>query len=161
MNSANQNTDVKPVPEGMHTVTPHLVCDGAADAIAFYEKAFGAVEQMRMPGPNGRLMHGCIKIGDSQVMLVDANSDCGIQGPKELNGSPVTLHLQVEDADALVEQAVAAGATLKMPVTDMFWGDRYGQVVDPFGHCWAIATHVRDLSMEEIQEGMRAMFEQC
>ncbi|WP_417384216.1 VOC family protein [Gimesia sp.] len=161
MNSAKQNTDIKPVPEGMHTVTPHLVCDGAADAIAFYEKAFGAVEQMRLPGPNGRLMHGCIKIGDSQVMLVDANSDCGIQGPKELSGSPVTLHLQVEDVDALVEQAVAAGATLKMPVTDMFWGDRYGQVVDPFGHCWAIATHVRDLSMEEIQEGMQAMFGQC
>ncbi|QDT77989.1 hypothetical protein Mal35_14190 [Gimesia maris] len=160
MNSAKQNTDVKPVPEGMHTVTPHLVCDGAADAIAFYEKAFGAVEQMRMPGPNGRLMHGCIKIGDSQVMLVDANSACGIQGPKELSGSPVTLHLQVEDADALIEQAVAAGATLKMPVTDMFWGDRYGQVEDPFGHCWAIATHVRDLSLEEIQEGMQAMFSQ-
>ncbi|WP_417390104.1 VOC family protein [Gimesia sp.] len=160
MNSAKQNTDVKPIPTGMHTVTPHLVCDGATDAITFYEKAFGAVEQMRLPGPNGRLMHACLKIGDSQVMLVDANSDCGIQDPKILSGSPVTLHLQVEDADALVEQAVAAGATLKMPVTDMFWGDRYGQVEDPFGHCWAIATHVRDLSMEEIQEGMQAMFSQ-
>lgn len=149
----------KPIPDGMHTLTPHLICAGADAAIEFYKNAFGAVEQMRLPGPDGKLMHASLLIGDSQVMLAEENENCGATGPKTLKGSPVTLHLQVEDADALVDQAVAAGATLLMPVMDMFWGDRYGQVEDPFGHRWAIATHVRDLSMEEIQTGMQAMFE--
>lgn len=143
---------VKPVPDWMHTVTPHLVCDGAADAIEFYKKAFNAVEMMRLPGPQGKLIHASIRIGDSAVMLADEFPEWGSFGPNSLKGSPVTIHLQVEDVDALFEQAVSAGAEVKMPVQDMFWGDRYGYLEDPFGHHWAIATHVRDVSPEELQE---------
>lgn len=145
---ATQN--VKPIPEGMHTVTPHLVCAGAADAIEFYKKAFGAVELHRLPGPDGKLMHGAIRIGDSTVMLVDENPEWQALGPKALKGSPVTLHLYVEDADAFFAKAVASGASAMMPVTEMFWGDRYGVVTDPFGHNWSIATHVRDATPEEM-----------
>src|SRR5688572_21168133 len=122
---AAKSANVDPVPKGMHTVTPHLVCDGAADAIEFYKKAFGAVEMMRVPGPNGRLMHGAVKIGDSMVMLVDECPEWGALGPVALKGTPVTIHLQVEDADALFERAVKAGATVVMPIEDAFWGDRY------------------------------------
>ncbi len=143
---------VKPIPEGMHTVTPHLVCAGAADAIEFYKKAFNAVERGRMPGPDGRLMHAQITIGDSSIMLVDEMPEWGALGPKALKGTPVTIHLYVEDADAAFERAVAAGATVKMPLEDMFWGDRYGRVEDPFGHSWSIATHIRDVSPEEMQQ---------
>jgi PhnB protein len=143
---------VKPVPDWMHTVTPHLVCDGAAEAIEFYKKAFNAVEMMRLPGPQGKLIHASIRIGDSAVMLADEFPEWGSFGPNSLKGSPVTIHLQVEDVDALFEQAVSAGAEVKMPVQDMFWGDRYGYLEDPFGHHWAIATHVRDVSPEELQE---------
>jgi PhnB protein len=143
---------VKPVPDWMHTVTPHLVCDGAAEAIEFYKKAFNAVEMMRLPGPQGKLIHASIRIGDSVVMLADEFPEWGSFGPNSLKGSPVTIHLQVEDVDALFEQAVSAGAEVKMPVQDMFWGDRYGYLEDPFGHHWAIATHVRDVSPEELQE---------
>ncbi|WP_027157643.1 VOC family protein [Methylobacter luteus] len=143
---------VKPVPDWMHTVTPHLICDGAADAIEFYKKAFNAVEMMRLPGPQGKLIHASIRIGDSVVMLADEFPEWGSFGPNSLKGSPVTIHLQVEDVDALFEQAVSAGAEVKMPVQDMFWGDRYGYLEDPFGHHWAIATHVRDVSPEELQE---------
>jgi uncharacterized glyoxalase superfamily protein PhnB len=150
---------VKPVPHGMHTVTPHLVCAGGADAIEFYKKAFNAVEISRLPGPDGKLMHAMIRIGDSAVMLQDEFPDWGSFGPKLLKGSPVTIHLQVEDADAMIKQAAAAGAKITMPVAEMFWGDRYGQVQDPFGHNWSIATHVRDLSPEEIQQGMQKMTE--
>src|SRR5690606_37294043 len=124
----------KPVPEGMHTVTPHLICAGAADAIEFYKKAFGAEELARMPGPDGRLMHANIRIGDSSVMLVDDFAECGSSAsdhgtsasPKTLKGTPVILHLYVEDADAFAKRAIDAGAKVIMPVTDMFWGDRYG-----------------------------------
>jgi PhnB protein len=148
---------VKPVPEGMHSVTPHLVCAGAADAIEFYKKAFGALEEARLPGPDGKLMHAMIRIGDSAVMLVDENPEWGMLGPKSLKGSPVTIHLYVEDADAFAARAVKAGAKITMPLADMFWGDRYGTLVDPFGHNWSVATHIRDVSMEEMQQAMKAM----
>jgi PhnB protein len=159
MTTSKNKPAVKAIPDGMHSVTPHLVCAGAAEAITFYQKAFGAVEQMRLPGPDGKLMHACVQIGDSQIMLADENDSCGALGPKSLKGSPVCLHLQVEDVDATVKQAVAAGANITMPVTDMFWGDRYGQVEDPFGHRWSVASHIRDLSLDEIKAGMQAMFE--
>ncbi|MGQ0672590.1 MAG: VOC family protein [Hyphomicrobium sp.] len=148
---------VKPVPDGTRTVTPHLVCGGAANAIRFYEKAFGAVELMRLPAPDGKIMHACIRIGDTPVFLVDENTDYGMPGPKALKGSPVMLHLAVEDADAFVARAVAAGAKVTMPVTEMFWGDRYGQIEDPFGHLWSVATHVRDMTVEEIKAASRSM----
>lgn len=137
-----------------HTVTPHLVCAGAAKAIDFYKKAFGAEELMRLAGPDGNLWHACVRIGDSPVMLVDEFPGMGSFGPKHLKGTPVTIHLIVADADALAEQAVAAGAKVIMPVSDAFWGDRYGIVEDPFGHRWSIAHHVRDMSPEEIKAAM-------
>lgn len=147
---------VKPIPEGMHSVTPHLICAGAAAAIDFYKKAFGATETSRLPGPNGKLMHASIRIGDSVVMLVDEMPEWGALGPKALKGSPVTIHLYVDDADAFCARAVAAGAKLTMPVADMFWGDRYGQLEDPCGHRWSVATHVRDMSSAEMQRAMAA-----
>ena len=131
------------MPAGMHQLSPHLVCDGAADAIAFYAAAFGAEELMRLPAENGRLMHAAITVNGSSVMLVDENREYGLLGPKSLGGSPVTIHLIVPDADATYDRAVAAGATARMPVADMFWGDRYGVLEDPFGHLWAIATPAR------------------
>lgn len=143
---------VKPIPDGMNTVTPHLICDGAADAIEFYKKAFNAVELARLPGPAGKLMHALIRIGDSMLMLVDEFPEWGSFGPKSLKGSPVTLHLYVEDVDAFMVQAVEAGAKITMPLADMFWGDRYGQIEDPFGHRWSIATHIRDVSPEQVQQ---------
>jgi PhnB protein len=150
----------KPVPEGMHSVTPHLICAGAADAIEFYKKAFGAVEEARLPAPGGKIMHAMIRIGDSAVMLVDEMPEWGALGPKSLKGSPVTVHLYVENADATVERAVKAGAKVTMPLADQFWGDRYGKLEDPFGHHWSIATHVRDVSVEEMQRAMQAMQKQ-
>ena len=148
---------VKPIPEGMHTVTPHLVCAGAAEAIEFYQKAFGATELSRVPGANGKLMHASVRIGDSVVMLNEEMPEWGAFGPKSLKGSAVTIHLYVENADAVFEQAVAAGAKITMPLDDMFWGDRYGKVEDPFGHQWSIGTHVRDVSPEEMQKAMEQM----
>ena len=145
---------VKPIPEGMHTITPHLVCKGAADAIEFYKKAFNAVEQMRLPGPDNTIMHAMLTIGDSTLMLAEEFLNCGSSSPLTLKGSPVTLHLYTKDVDASVAQAVAAGAKVTMPVSDMFWGDRYGQIEDPFGHRWSLATHTRDLTPEQIQENM-------
>jgi PhnB protein len=143
------------IPEGMHTVTPHLVCAGAADAIEFYKKAFNATETARMPGPNGKLMHAAVRIGDSTVMLVDEMPEYGSLGPKALKGTPVVVHLYVEDADAFAKRAAEAGAKITMPVTEMFWGDRYGQLEDPFGHRWSVATHVRDVSPEEMRKAMQ------
>jgi PhnB protein len=148
---------VKAIPDGIHSLTPHLVCAGAADAIQFYKNAFNAVEEMRLPGPEGKLVHAAVRIGDSMLMLMDEFPEMGGIGPKSLKGSPVTIHLQVEDVDAVVQQAVAAGAKITMPVADMFWGDRYGQLEDPFGHHWSVATHIKDLSPQEIQEGMAKM----
>jgi uncharacterized glyoxalase superfamily protein PhnB len=145
------------IPQGMHSITPHLICAGAAKAIEFYKQAFGATEEARLPGPDGRLMHASVKIGDSQVMLVDEMPEWGALGPKSLKGSPVTIHLYVDDVDTVVARAVKAGAKVTMPVADQFWGDRYGKLEDPFGHHWSVATHVRDVSMEEAQKAMREM----
>lgn len=151
---------VRPIPEGFHTVTPHLVVKDSNAAIAFYTKAFGAKELFRMPGPDGKIMHAEIMIGDSHVFLADEFPDMGSCAPS--GSSPVTIHLYVPDVDAVHAQAVAAGATAPMPVMDMFWGDRYGKVVDPFGHHWSIATHKQDLTPEQMAEGMKAAFaEMC
>lgn len=152
---------VKPIPEGMHTVTPHLVCAGAADAIEFYKKAFGATELMRVPGPQGRLMHAHVRIGDSSVMLVDEFPEWGSFGPKSLKGSSVTIHLYVENADASFERALAAGATVRMPLENTFWGDRYGVVTDPFGHNWSIATHIRDVTRDELLAAVQDTQKTC
>jgi uncharacterized glyoxalase superfamily protein PhnB len=144
----------------MHTLTPHIIVAGAAEAIEFYKKAFKAVEQVRLPGPGGKLMHASLKIGDSTLMLVDEMPDCGggpSFGPKALKGTPVVLHLYVDDADATIAQAQAAGAKVTMPATDMFWGDRYGQLEDPFGHRWSVATHKRDVTPEEMKQAMEQM----
>jgi len=146
---------VSPIPEGHHTVTPHLIIRDAAGAIDFYKKAFGAEEIMRMPGPDGKsIMHAEVKIGDSFVYIASEFPDMGCKSPQSFGGSPVTLHLYVDNVDSLFQRAISAGAKAVMPLTDMFWGDRYGQVDDPFGHRWSMATHVEDLSPEEI--GRRA-----
>jgi PhnB protein len=148
---------VRPVPAGFNTVTPHLVCAGAAAAIDFYRQAFSAVEVGRMPMPDGRIAHAELRIGDSRIMLADAFPEYGSVGPQALKGTPVYIHLYVEDADAAWAQALAAGATPVMPLADMFWGDRYGQVEDPFGHRWSIATHQRDLTIPQMQAAMAGM----
>jgi PhnB protein len=145
------------IPPDMHTVTPHLICAGAAKAIDFYKAAFNAVETARMPGPDGKLMHAAVRIGDSTVMLVDEMLEYGAKSPKTLSGSPVTIHLYVEDVDTAFARAVSAGAKVTMPLEDMFWGDRYGQIEDPFGHKWSMATHKRDVTPEEMQEAMKKM----
>lgn len=145
----------------LHSLTPHIVCAGAADAIEFYKKAFGATEIMRMPVPDGRLMHASLRIGDSVLMLVDEMPQWGALGPKARNGTSVTLHLNVPNVDEVFARAITCGATVKMPVTDMFWGDRYGVVIDPFGHEWSIATKIREMSVDEmIAAGRAAMSEQ-
>lgn len=152
------SSKAKPIPEGSHSLTPLLICDDASAAIEFYKKAFNAVELSRLPGPGGKLLHAAVRIGDSQLMLTDEMPEWGSLGPKALKGSTVMIHLYVEDVDAAFAQAEAAGATVTMPVADMFWGDRYGQLRDPFGHSWSVATHMRDLTPEEIREGQtRAM----
>ncbi len=140
---------VRPIPEGFHTVTPHLIIKGAAKAVEFYKKAFGAEEIMCMPGPGGSVMHAEIKIGNSIIFLADEFPDWGCLSPATLNGSPVTIHLYVEDCDAAFNKATQAGAEALMPPSDMFWGDRYGKLKDPFGHQWSIATHTEDVSPEE------------
>ena len=145
----------QPIPEGTHTVTPHLIVKGGARAIDFYGAAFGAVEHYRMPAPGGAIGHAELQIGDSVIFLADEFP--GNPGPRKLKGSPVTIHLYVPDADATFAQAVKAGAKVKMPLMDMFWGDRYGIVVDPFGHVWSIATHKEDVSPEEMARRMAAM----
>lgn len=144
----------KAAEKGMHSLSPHLVVDGAADAIEFYKKAFGATEMMRLPGPDGRIMHASIRINESSVMLVDENRKYEMLGPKSLGGSPVTIHLIVDDADAIASRAVKAGATMVMPVAEQFWGDRYGIIEDPFGHKWSIATPIRELTPDEIRQAM-------
>ena len=131
------------------TLTPHIVCAGAADAIDFYKRAFGAEELMRVPGEDGKLMHAALSIDGAMLMLVDENREWGIQAPLSLGGSPVTLHLSVPDADAAIARAEAAGATVVMAAHDAFWGDRYGLVKDPFGHSWSVAHPLRDTVMSE------------
>jgi PhnB protein len=142
---------VKAVPTGYHSVTPYLIYKGAAEAIEFCKKAFGAVEIMRMAGPDGRIGHAEIKIGDSHIMLADENPDMGIYSPSHYGGSPVSILLYVENADATVNAAVAAGAKITRPLKDEFYGDRAGTITDPFGHQWYIHTHVKDVSPEEMQ----------
>jgi uncharacterized glyoxalase superfamily protein PhnB len=149
------STTVNPIPPGMHTITPHLVCKGAAAAIEFYKEAFGAVESFRLAGPDGKLVHASMRIGDSTVMLVDEFPEMRAVGPATLGNSPVTIHLSVPDADAWFARATRAGATARMPVTEMFWGARYGMVQDPFGHLWSIATQVRELTHEQIAAAMK------
>ena len=144
----------QPIPDGFHTVTPHLIMKDAAGALEFYKKAFGAEETSRMPGPDGKVMHAELKIGDSMLMIADEFPDMGSSGPKSIGGSPVTLHIYVDDVDALFDRAVKAGGKVTMPLADMFWGDRYGRLEDPFGHQWSIGTHTEDLTPEEI--GQRA-----
>jgi uncharacterized glyoxalase superfamily protein PhnB len=150
---------VRSIPEGFHSVTPHLICAGAAEAIEFYKKAFGAVEAGRMAGPGGKIMHAQLRIGDSPIMLAD-DIPGRCQGPLDLKGTPVFIHLYVPDVDAVFAQAVAAGAKPVMPLADMFWGDRYGQVQDPFGHVWSLATHQRDVTPEQMQAAMQQMMSQ-
>ncbi|WP_036168507.1 VOC family protein [Massilia sp. 9096] len=150
-------SSVHPIPEGYHSVTPHLVCAGAAQAIAFYTQAFGAVELGRMATPDGRIAHAEIRIGDARIMLADHFPEYGSRDPLALQGTPVYLHLYVPDADAAWDQAIAAGAAPTMPLADAFWGDRYGQVQDPFGHRWSIAMRQREVSIDEMQQAMAAM----
>jgi PhnB protein len=150
----------KPIPEGYHTLTPYLAVDNATEAIEFYKRAFGATERVRMPGPQGTIGHAELEIGDSLVMLSDPFPQASVRPPKELGGTSASVFMYVEDVDAVVRQAVDAGATVTMEVADQFWGDRFGSVSDPFGHTWSIATHVEDLTPEEIAErGKAAMAE--
>lgn len=148
---------VSPIPAGMHSVTPHLICADAIAAIDFYKRAFGATEKARLPGPDGKLMHGAIVIGDSTVMLAEEMPQWGSLGPKARQGTSVYIHLYVDDVDAFAARAVAAGAKITMPIAEMFWGDRYGQLEDPFGHRWSVATHTRDVTPEEMKNAMQAM----
>ncbi len=141
---------VLPVPAGYHTVTPYLVCRGAAGAIDFYKRAFGAKEKVRMPGPNGKVAHAEIQIGDSRVMLGEEAPEMGAKSPDTLGGSTVGVFVYVKNVDAFTDKAIAAGATVLMPVQDMFWGDRYGKLKDPFGHEWSIATHKEDLTAKQM-----------
>ena len=153
---------VAPIPAGYHTLTPYLVCRGASDAIAFYQKAFGAKEKLRFPGPDGKLMHAEIRIGDSIVMLGDEMPQMGATAPPTIGGTATGLFLYVKNVDEAFAKALAAGAKAEMPPADMFWGDRYAKLVDPFGHKWAIATHIQDLSPKEMaRRGKEEMAKQA
>ncbi len=147
---------VKPIPEGYHSVTPYLIIRGAAEAIEFYKKAFGAVELFRFPSPDGKVGHAEIKIGDSPIMLADEYPPMGYKGPQSIGGSPVSLMIYVEDVDTIYNQAVTAGAAVKEALQDKFYGDRTGTLVDPFGHVWHISTHKEDVSMEEMERRAKA-----
>ena len=149
---------VRAIPEGYHTATPYLTIRNAAQALDFYKRAFGATEVMRMTSPDGKVGHAEIRIGDSAIMLSDEFPDMDAHSPQMIGGSPVMIHLYVEDADALVKRAVEAGATLQRPVEDQFYGDRGGKLADPFGHVWWIATHVEDVPPQEIEKRAAAMF---
>jgi uncharacterized glyoxalase superfamily protein PhnB len=149
---------VKKIPQGFHTVSPHLVCKNANKAIEFYQKAFGAEPVRTHKMPDGKIMHAELRIGDSIVMLGEEYPDWGVLSPESLGGTPAIIHLYTEDVDKLFEKAVAAGSKPTMPVMDQFWGDRYGQLVDPFGHKWSIATHIEDVPEDELEKrGQAAM----
>jgi PhnB protein len=148
---------VKPIPDGYHTATPYLIVRGAAAALEFYKKAFGATELMRCPGPEGKIMHSEIKIGDSPIMLADEFPEMNILSPSSLGGPSGLTLLYLPDVDARFAEAIAAGATVERPVKNEFYGDRAGTLLDPFGHRWTIATHVEDVSPEEMQRRMEAM----
>jgi PhnB protein len=147
---------VKPIPDGFHSLTPHIVVKGAAKAIDFYKKAFGAEEIHRYGKPDGSVMHALLRIGDSMLMLGDEAPEMKCLGPTTIGGTAVTLNLYVADADKAWERAVQAGAKVKMPIADMFWGDRYGLVTDPFGHDWAIATRKQDLTSDQVMAAGKA-----
>jgi PhnB protein len=147
---------VKPIPEGYHSLNAYLAVDDAAAAIEYYSEVFGAKERLRMDGPDGKIGHAELQIGDSVLMLADQNPQSSYTPPKELGGTSAGLLLYVEDVDSVVMKATEAGATLTMPVEDMFWGDRFGQITDPFGHGWQIATRKEDLTEEEIAERSKA-----
>jgi len=148
---------VKAIPDGYYSLTPYLVCKGAAKAIEFYAKVFGAQETVRMPGPHGSIMHAEIKIGNSMLMLSDENKERGQLSPESIGGSACSIMFYTDDVDQVFKRAVAAGAKAEMPPADMFWGDRMGNIVDPFGHKWAVATHTEDVSPEEMEKRMAAM----
>jgi PhnB protein len=143
-------SNVDPVPDGYPRLSPYLVVDGAAQAIAFYGEVLGATERMRMPGPDGRIGHAELQLGDSVIMLADEYPEMDIRGPKAIGGTPVTLGVYVEDVDATFEAAIAAGAEALRPVEDQFYGDRSGQFVDPFGHRWSVSSHVEDVPPDEM-----------
>ena len=146
----------KPVPEGYHTITPSLVLDDAASTIEWYKKALGAEEVSRSAGPDGKIMHAELKIGDSRFMMNDVMM--GGKGPRTYGGSPASFWLYVENSDAAFNRAVSAGAQVQMPLADQFWGDRYGSLTDPFGHVWGVATHKEDLTKEEMEKRMKQTF---
>lgn len=148
---------VSPIPAGYHSVTPYLMVRDAARALTFYREAFGASEVMRLEGPPGRIAHAEVQIGDSHVMLADEQPDQGFVGPQTLGGASVSLMLYVPDVDATFGRAVAAGATVRRPVADQFYGDRVGTLADPFGHVWSIATHIEDVPVDEAKRRMSAL----
>ena len=147
----------KPIPDGYHSITPFMTVRDAAHAIDFYKQAFGAKERGVMKGPDGKVMHAELLIGDSIVMLSDEFPEFGALSPLSTGGAGMGLHIYVEDVDSAFDRAVNAGATVEMPIGDMFWGDRYGKLEDPFGHHWSVGTHVRDVSPEEMQQAMKKM----
>jgi PhnB protein len=147
---------VKPIPDGYHAVTPYLIVKGAADALDFYQKAFGAEERMRMEN-KGMIMHAEVKIGDSVVMVADEVPDMGYLAPQTAGGTPVSLMIYVKDVDKVFDRAIAAGAKEKRPVNNEFYGDRVGTLVDPYGHVWSIATHVEDVPADEMDRRFRDM----
>jgi uncharacterized glyoxalase superfamily protein PhnB len=152
------------IPEGQEGLIPHLVVKDAAKAIEFYKSAFGAEELSRLPSPDGRIMHAALRIASSHVFLADDFPEyCGgkSRNPAALGGTPITLHTYVNDVDAAIKRAQSAGATVKSPATDMFWGDRYGVVEDPFGHQWSLASHIKDVSPEEMSRGAQQMIAQA
>lgn len=151
-------TQVNAIPDGYHTLTPYLIINGASQAMAFYQQAFGAVERCRMPMPDGKIGHAEMQIGNSFFMLADESADTGHNSPQSLSGTPVSFVLYVEDVDALFQQALDAGATLKLPLENKFYGDRMGTVSDPFGHIWSLATHIEDVSPEEMEARMAAQY---
>jgi PhnB protein len=152
---------VKPIPDGYHNVTPYLYIRGAAGAIDFYKSVFGATEVVRMAGPDGRIMHAELRIGDSIVMLADENPRMGIMSPQTIGGFSGGLHLYVENSDAVIQKAVENGATPLRPIKNQFYGDRSGTLLDPFGHMWSVATHVEDVSPEEMRKRMTAAMSQA
>lgn len=148
---------VKPIPEGYHTATPYLITNNAESAIEFYKKAFGATERMRLKDASGKVMHAEIMIGASTIMMADEFPEMNAVSPQSLGGSPVSIHLYVEDVDAMFGQAVAAGAKVFRAVEDQCYGDRSGTLTDPFGHTWMIATHKEDVSLEEVEKRLAAL----
>jgi uncharacterized glyoxalase superfamily protein PhnB len=152
---------VRPIPAGYHAITPHLTVKDGNAAIAFYKKAFGAEEIVRMPGADGKsIMHAELRIGDSHIMINDEFPEYGVKSPAAYQGSPVTIHLYVDNVDEVFERAISEGAREEMPLQDQFWGDRYGKIVDPFGHRWSLATHIEDVPPEEMEMRAEAAMKQ-